>query len=549
MHRGSPDRQQQLFEKSDCKRTRFPRKTNIFSTKAVDEVPGSINGLIERWSRKVDVELNHWWNVFKEKVEEKARFLKTNTKFSNKKCRSLFARNDVKQELARLHEHYVLVPIDKAAKNVAFVCKRFYIEVLFRELGLMGNTANATYSRAGRSLETLVQEHMKAFSKYGISTPNETQQKLPFLYWIPKFHKNPIKFRFIAASFCCTSKPLSATFTICLKEVQRMLSQYCRRIHFATSINQMWIAENSEAVMKNLAKINRKNNAKTIATYDFSTLYTSIPHDALIEAIRCCIERAFRGGFGKYLVVRGKTCSWSRKAHRNRPSFSLEQLQEMTKLLIENIYFKVGSIVFRQNIGIPMGTDCAPFMANMFLHHYEAKFITSNRPRKWHTCKLLSHNKRYIDDMLVLNAGHVFEQVKDEIYPKELVLNKENQEDFAGHFLDLDIKIQNKRFCVKLFDKRDAFRFAIVNFPFLDGNIPERIGSSVIISQLVRFSKCTFAEDFFAVAGKLLRKVQNQFFSKRLIARAVKRFAQNHFDLVAKYGIHKRIVVSSLLST
>ena len=126
-----------------------------------------------------------------------------------------------------------------------------------------------------------------------------------------------------------------------------MLSQYCRRIHFATSINQMWIAENSEVVMKTLSEINRKNNTKTIATYDFSTLYTSIPHDALIEAIRCCIERAFRGGFGNFLVVRGKTCSWSRKAHRNKPSFSLEQLQEMTKLLIENIYFKVGSIVFR----------------------------------------------------------------------------------------------------------------------------------------------------------------------------------------------------------
>ena len=44
-----------------------------------------------------------------------------------------------------------------------------------------------------------------------------------------------------------------------------------------------------------------------------------------------------------------------------------DSLMEMIEYLIDNIYIKVGSKVFRQQVGIPMGTDCAPLLANLFL--------------------------------------------------------------------------------------------------------------------------------------------------------------------------------------
>jgi hypothetical protein len=47
------------------------------------------------------------------------------------------------------------------------------------------------------------------------------------------------------------------------------------------------------------------------------------------------------------------------------------------KWLIDNIYVTFGDKCFRQVIGIPMGTDCAPFLANLFLYSYEYEYTNS----------------------------------------------------------------------------------------------------------------------------------------------------------------------------
>ena len=43
--------------------------------------------------------------------------------------------------------------------------------------------------------------------------------------------------------------------------------------------------------------------------------------------------------------------------------------------LIDNCYVSCGDSLFRQKIGIPMGTDCAPFLANLFLYSYEHEWM------------------------------------------------------------------------------------------------------------------------------------------------------------------------------
>ena len=49
----------------------------------------------------------------------------------------------------------------------------------------------------------------------------------------------------------------------------------------------------------------------------------------------------------------------------------------MIDFLIDNIYVKVGNHLFWQCICIPMGTNCAPLMANLFLYSYEVEFLRS----------------------------------------------------------------------------------------------------------------------------------------------------------------------------
>ena len=78
---------------------------------------------------------------------------------------------------------------------------------------------------------------------------------------------------------------------------------------------------------------------------------------------------------------------------------------------------------------------------------------------------------RYLDDLLNINNIH-FEQMVHRIYTAELQLIKTNASEAA--FLDLNLSIYHNTVSTKIYDKRDDFDFAIVNFPFLDGDVPRR---------------------------------------------------------------------------
>ena len=79
----------------------------------------------------------------------------------------------------------------------------------------------------------------------------------------------------------------------------------------------------------------------------------------------------------------------------------------------------------------------------------------------------------------------------DSIYPTELQLNKATSSDTEALVLDLNLCISNGTVSTKIYDKRDDFDFDIVNFPFLDGDVPQRTSYGVYISQLIRFARAS----------------------------------------------------------
>ena len=95
---------------------------------------------------------------------------------------------------------------------------------------------------------------------------------------------------------------------------------------------------------------------------------------------------------------------------------------------------------------------------------------------------------RYLDDLLNIDNIY-FEQMVYRIYSAELQLNKANYSDTEAPCLDLNLFISNGTFSTKIYDKRDDFDFDIVNFPFLDGDVPRRTSYGVHISQLIRFAR------------------------------------------------------------
>ena len=98
---------------------------------------------------------------------------------------------------------------------------------------------------------------------------------------------------------------------------------------------------------------------------------------------------------------------------------------------------------------------------------------------------------RYLDDLLNIDNPY-FEQMVGQIYPTEVQLNKANSSDTEAPFSDLNLSITNGIVSSKIYDKRDDFNFEIVNFPFLDGDVPRSPSYGVYISQLIRFARVRF---------------------------------------------------------
>ena len=119
---------------------------------------------------------------------------------------------------------------------------------------------------------------------------------------------------------------------------------------------------------------------------------------------------------------------------------------------------------------------------------------------------------RYLDDLLKIDNIY-FDQMVDRIYPTKLQLNRANSSDTEAPFWALNLCISNGTVSNEIYDKRDDFfDFDIVNFPFLDGDVPRRSTSyGVYISQLIRLARASSSLSDFnyrnkALTAKLLRQ-------------------------------------------
>ena len=74
---------------------------------------------------------------------------------------------------------------------------------------------------------------------------------------------------------------------------------------------------------------------------------------------------------------------------------------EWTEYLIDNVYIKVGNNVYRQTMGIPMGTDCAPQLANLFLFHYEYLYMKNLMCENLCMAKRFSNTVRYVRTLMI----------------------------------------------------------------------------------------------------------------------------------------------------
>jgi hypothetical protein len=158
----------------------------------------------------------------------------------------------------------------------------------------------------------------------------------------------------------------------------------------------------------------------------------------------------------------------------------------MLEILIDNRFVVFGGRVFQQAVGLPMSTNCAPLLADLFLYSYEEDFIqecVNTAERK--LARSFNFTFRYIDDVLSLDNSR-FNDFVDHIYPIEFEIKYTTDTDKYVSYLVLHIEIDNEGWLrTKLYDKRDDFNFPFVifvNFPFICSNIPAASPYGVYIS-------------------------------------------------------------------
>ena len=172
--------------------------------------------------------------------------------------------------------------------------------------------------------------------------------------------------------------------------------------------------------------------------------------------------------------------------------------------LLDNIFSRFGTKLYRQVVGIPMGTNCAPLVADLFLFCYERDFMMSlSDDKQADVIDAFNTTSRYLDDILNINNVY-FDNMVCQIYPSELQLNKINASDTEAAFLDLHLSISNDIVSANFFDKRDDFDFEIVNFSFLCVDVPRSTSNGVYISQLICFARASSYVADFNIRNKLL---------------------------------------------
>ena len=212
-----------------------------------------------------------------------------------------------------------------------------------------------------------------------------------------------------------------------------------------------------------------------LRTFDFKKMYTNIELDSLKTRMRALLGQLFaferkRSRAHRFLKVlrERKKSEWLPRNTNDEDKFKVfhaEKLSRWFNYLVDNIFLQFTSDnVLRQRIGIPMGTNCAVFVANLFCFSYEYEFISQLvRMKKYSLLRKFAYTKRFVDDLLALNNESFDDYLYCTrakggvrgIYPDFLELVPEQYSTQKASFLDTEIVFNGIRWFTMIYDKRE----------------------------------------------------------------------------------------------
>ena len=287
-------------------------------------------------------------------------------------------------------------------------------------------------------------------------------------------------------------------------------SQYCVHILsnvFRSTTKQPTEEVNSKELLEHLKSPNF-NLITSIKSFDFSTLYTTISHQKLKSTLATIIRDSFIHkkwksqiqifGFRSRRTLFCQGTIWFEKQVHWRWHNSHARVSS------RNIFVVFGG-KGSQIVGIRMGTNCAPLLADIFLYSYEAECIQSLlSTRKKQLASQFNFTYRYIEDVSSIDNPY-FGNYLGQMYPAELEIKDTTESSTSASYLNLLLSIgRDGQLRTSLYDKRDDFNFHITNIPFLSSNIPSSPPYGVFFSQIIRYTRAWSSNGCFILRAATL---------------------------------------------
>ena len=142
--------------------------------------------------------------------------------------------------------------------------------------------------------------------------------------------------------------------------------------------------------------------ATSLSTYDFVTLYTTLPHNLIIIITRfdrVDLQESIKNYPGSlYLTCNDRKAFFTSSSQSRYTLQSCQNVCDAMSYHLDNLYIRFRTKLYRQIVGIPMGTNCAPLVVGLFLYCYGRDFLDSlNHNKQTDVIEAFNSTSRYLD--------------------------------------------------------------------------------------------------------------------------------------------------------
>lgn len=436
--------------------------------------------------------------------------------------------------------------MDKAAGTLVFSCQKDYVARIDADLA-----SNTVYSPCSLSHTHIVHDSNAFTAQFGFGV-DQPHQDIPYYKGMDKMHKVPPGTRFICSSATShmrrVSVFLTCLFNALLPEVHTLFGNELKAMGITADwASRSWVLRNTADLIPLLQIWNTQYAQHSIAspklqTFDFERLYTNIHTADMQQQIMDLVHQIFglpaHSGHVGIKVWETQPAIWLKAnkmpAHdRDRSGsghggafmlFDLATIECWLSYLLTHMYVRFGDNTWRQDQGTPMGTNCAPNLANMYLAQYELRFLQRLAQihrdpvmTAWHmgvyqiACAFL-FTARFLDDLASINNPYMHQLLYVDqhcghpsimgIYPHTLLVTVADS-GTSVNYMDITIKPQPhsaSRLTTVLYDKRahpplrDLF---IIKFPHASSQISAAAKYGIVTSQFHRFRQIIMSGDNF----------------------------------------------------